>query len=483
MENLNTPTPSIKFQVLSEHQCQVIYNAALQCLENIGVIVHNEEGRQLLKDAGARIEDNIVKIPKSIIQSALETAPNSFNLWSRDGESYLEVAPNHVFFGPGPTCTYFIDPETEERRHAQRGDAGLTARVCDALENIDFVMSLSLYNDVTPVLSPVYEFADMILNTNKPIAAWANDIGTIKGIHEIAKCVVGGEKAFQEKPNYVYFSTFHSPFHHLEQKLGTSLWAVEHGIPVVYLGGPTLGLEAPITAASGLVIFLASALSGLAMMQLKQPGAPVAIGGLPMVMDMFTARPSYGSPEMSLNTAAASELARYLDLPFMGTAGSTDSKTLDAQTGLEITSQILFSALSGAGLVHDVGFLDCADIGSLDLLVLANEVISYTKRIMRGISISQDDIMMELLEAVGPGGYFAAEPESVMRCRTEVWVPKLLDRKTYSNWEAAGELSLRDKVQSRLIEILENHQPPILPDEVQKKIQSILNMEEKRVME
>ncbi len=69
------------------------------------------------------------------------------------------------------------------------------------------------------------------------------------------------------------------------------------------------------------------------MIQLKRPGAPVAIGGMPLVMDMFIARPAYGSPEMCLNTAAAGELAQYLNLPFMGTAGVTEGKLLDAQTG------------------------------------------------------------------------------------------------------------------------------------------------------
>jgi hypothetical protein len=38
------------------------------------------------------------------------------------------------------------------------------------------------------------------------------------------------------------------------------------------------------------------------------------------------------------------------------------------------------SALCGASLVHDVGFLDCADIGSLPYRVMADEVISMEQR-------------------------------------------------------------------------------------------------------
>jgi trimethylamine--corrinoid protein Co-methyltransferase len=472
---------SPKLQVLTEAQCQALVGAALECLDRIGVNVLNPKGRHLLQEAGALIENQRVRIPPDLIRAAIECTPSSFELWHRDGKTVLEITPEALYFGPGPTCTYFQDPDNGERRKARRGDAGLTARVCDALNNIDFVMSLSLYADVTAVLSPVYEFADMITNTTKPIAAWANDLPSLQAIHQIASCVAGGEAALQEKPFFIFFSTYQSPLQHPDENIDTVLWAAEHGIPVAFLGGPTVGLESPVTSASGLVLYLASALSGLAMIQLAKPGAAVAIGGLPSPMDLRTARPSYGSPEMCLNTAAACELARSLNLPFMGTAGATESKLLDAQAGVEISAQVMMAALSSAGLVHDVGFLDCADIGSLGLLVLADEVIDYTRRILRGIEVSPETIMLELIEKVGPGGQFLAEPASVRLSRQEIWMPKVLDRSTYQQWSKAGSQSTADRINDRLRTILVEHQPPSLPAGIRTAINAILAAEEKRI--
>jgi trimethylamine--corrinoid protein Co-methyltransferase len=478
---MQPPTPNrIQFRILSETQCQQLYEATLECLEHVGVLIHHSEARTLLGDAGARIEGSRTFIPRRIIQEALASTPRTFSLYGRDGNHTIQVQPGTVNFGPGPTCTYFYDPQTGERRHARRGDAAMTAQVCDALDNLDYIMSLSLFNDVTPILSPVYEFAEMIANSGKPIIAWATNPETLADIYEIAVQVAGGQERLREKPNFALFATYESPLKHAPNSIGNLLWAAEHGLPVIILGGPTVGLESPVTGASGLVLYLAAALSGLAIVQLKRRGNPIVIGGLPSAMDLRTARPSYGSPEMSLHVAAAAELAHFLGVPFMGTAGASESKRVDSQAALEISLQILTSALSGASLVHDVGFLDCADIGSLDLLVLSDEVIAMTRRMTRGIEVSPKTIMFDLIEKVGPGGHFMAEPESVALCRNEIWMPRLGDRSTYAAWEQKGSKSMETRIHERLAKILSTHQAPPLPGQVLDEIQAILRRAEER---
>jgi len=469
-----------QFQTLTEQQCQEIYLAALECLNRVGVIVNHDEARQLLSSAGARQEGGRLFIPAHIIQDALDSAPRAFSLWGRDGAHEIQIAQDRVHFGPGPTCTYFCDPQSGERRRARRGDAGMTAKVCDALDHIDYVMSLSLFGDVTPVLSPVYEFAEMTANTSKPILAWANNPETLADIYQIAVAAAGGEGALLHKPSFALFGAYESPLCHAGNVLGNLLWAAERGVPIVYLGGPTVGLESPMTGASALVIHLAAALSGLAIVQLKQRGAPMVIGSVPAAMDLRTARPAYGSPEMMLYSAAASDLARYLGIPFMGTAGASESKIIDSQAGIEISMQILMSALSGANLVHDVGFLDCADIGSLSLVVLADEVIAMVKRIMRGVEVNQETIMLDLIEKVGPGEHFLAERESVSLCRSEIWVPKHLDRDPYIIWEQKGAISMETRLNEIVKKILSTHQPAPLPPRAAEKIERILAAAERR---
>ncbi len=463
-----------RFRVLSDEQCQELFVATLECLERVGVGVGNAEARALLVAAGARTDGYRVWIPPHIIRDALAAVPPAFTIWGRDHSRAIRVAQDRVHFGPGLTNTYFVDPETGERRPTRRGDPALVARLADALPNIDYVMGLGLISDVRADLASVYEFAELIANTGKPIIAWAHRVENVAAIYRMAAAVAGGEEALQARPSFGFFATYASPLRHTDEDLANILWAVDHGIPVIYIGGPAMGIEGPFSSASVLVLHLANALSGLAIVQLKRRGAAMAIGGVMSAMDLRTARPAYGSPEMSLHCAAASDVARYLGVPFMGTAGASESKLLDAQAGAEAAVQVLMSALSGAALVHDLGFLDCADIGSLAMLVLSDEIIGMARRIMRGIEVNREAIMLDLIEEVGPGGHFLDHPRSAGRARQEVWVPTLFDRAQYVIWEQKGATDTALRAQARVRTLLARHQPAPLSPDAAEAIRAIL---------
>jgi len=254
---------SPRLRILTDEQCQELYFAALECLDRVGVQINNSRARELLSTSGARSEGSVVRLPSYFVKEALSSVPPAFTIWGRSYNHPIHVSPGRVYFGPGPTCTYFSDPETGKRRKASRGDAAFTARTCDALEHIDYVMGLSLFDDITPVLSPVYEFAESIANTTKPIIAWANTPANLADIYQIALAVVGDEIRLREKPIFGFFATYESPLRIAGEVLDNLLWAVDHDIPSVLLGGPSVGLESPFSAASALVIHLATALAGV----------------------------------------------------------------------------------------------------------------------------------------------------------------------------------------------------------------------------
>lgn len=480
MDSFDTAIHSPHLRILSEDQRRNIYRATLSCLQRTGVEVHNQEARQLLHDAGAGIDGHRVRIPAHIIETTLTDAPKTFTIYGQNRQWDMLIEPGQVRFGPGPTCTYFMDPETGEKHKTQKGDPALTALVCTALDNIDYVMSLGLIDNVTSSLASVHEFAQMITHTGKPILGWAFKKAHLEDIYKIASVVSGGEEAFQQRPNFGFFSTWQAPLTHTDDDLGNCLWAVERNIPIIYIGGGVAGLTAPVTGAGLLVSNLACMLSGMAIFQLKKPGAPVCLGAIPAPMDLRTARVAYGGPEMSLYSAAISEIMQFLNIPFMGTAGASESKILDLQAAIESTFQVVLSQMSKANMVHDVGFLDCADIGSLEMLVMTDEIISQAKRVSRGIEVSEETLMLDLIDEIGSSGSFIATPQTARRCREEIYTSDLIDRNAWATWQENGALTMLERVQKKLADIL-SHPPPIqVSRDTHDRISAIVQAAEQR---
>jgi trimethylamine--corrinoid protein Co-methyltransferase len=478
---MDSAQPNLRLRVLSDTQINLLLRATLECLQRTGVNVLNAQARDLLAASGASVDGVRVRIPPHLVQDAIAASPRTFTIWGRDPRNRLQVVPGRVQFGPGPTCTNYVDPMTGDRRRARRGDPAMTARVCDALENIDYVMGLALPDDVTPELAPVYEFADMVANTGKPIIAWAFTQDNIQDIYEIALAAVGGAEAFHRRPFFGFLATCQAPLIHTDAELRNIFWAIDHGLPIVYIGGSCSGVSSPITGAGALVISLAGILSGLAIMQLYRRGAPVVLGSVTSAMDARSARVSYGSPEMSLYSAATADILEHLNLPFMGTAGISEAKTVDLQAAIEGTVQVVFSMLSGASLPHDMGMLDCADIGSLEMLVLCDEIIDMVRRITRGIEISDTALMLDAIDRIGPGGEFVSSAETARLFRQELWISPLIDRQPWEQWEAAGRPSMLEKIQAKIRAILSSHEPLALPPGAADQIEAILAAAEARL--
>ena len=103
-------------------------------------------------------------------------------------------------------------------------------------------------------------------------------------------------------------------------------------------------------------------------------------GGIPGPLEMRTTIFPYGSPELQLMVSALTDIAHYYRLPMFGTAGGSDSKIFDEQASMECYMTCLFADLSGANLIHDVGFLDHCSVTSYDMMVLA-DLLSASKKL------------------------------------------------------------------------------------------------------
>jgi trimethylamine--corrinoid protein Co-methyltransferase len=472
--NLSQPA-GVHFRVLSDDQCEQIWLAALEVLERVGARFYEGEALALLKKAGCAVSDETrVQFPAAVIRRALQTVPARFTLYARTGEPAIRVEPHRPHFGPGPTCPNFLDPFTGRRRPFVKNDAALTARVCDALANIDYVMSLGSINDVPPGTADIHEFDAMVRETTKPIMSWSFDLESLIKIHRMGVAVKGSAAACAREPFMIFYAEPSSPLKHTAEALQKLIYCARQRIPLVYTPCPIGGGTAPATLAGVLVQSLAEALGGVTLAQLIQPGAPVVIGGVVSILDMRTTILAYGAPELGLMSAAATEVAQYLGLPMFSTAGCTDSKCQDAQAAIEAAMSILPAALSGANFIHDVGFIESAMTGSLEQLVMSDEIIGMARFIARGIRVDAGALAVNAIAQAAETGNFLDLEHTAENFREQFWFPTLMDRFRHGEWAEQGRRSMGDRVGARVRELLAGRRAPPLAQPVARAMDDII---------
>ena len=458
-----------QFRVLSDDQIRDIHRATLEVLEHTGVVLKEPESVALLQGAGARVEKDRVRIPSFLVEEAIRTAPKQVLLYNRDGDKAIVLDDHRSYFGGIFDTPGFIDPFTHERRPFLSTDYRMSALVNDYCPNIHWATWAGDASDFPPPVRDQLAFKMVLPYTKKPIGVNALNESDLTDLFDMAAVVAGGCENLCKRPFVFNTAEPITPLLHRSETIRKVLLCAQLGIPIVYYGMPAAGATAPSSFSGLLVVGNAEILSGLVIHQLKARGAPFVYGFMPSHMDMRTTVWCYGAPEFALLCSAVADIAHYYNLPMYGTAGCGDSQEMDEQAAVETTMTCLMSALSGANLVHDVGLLGGADVLSLELIVLTDEVLDMITKIMGGIEVSPETLAVDLIDKVGPGGTYLTEEHTLKNFR-RFWYPKLFYRNRYDVWSSEGRPNLREKLNRKTREIIEQHQVDPLPDDVLKEL-------------
>lgn len=471
----------VKIDFLGEENIKKILDATYEVMEEVGADIYCDKALSLLKEAGCSVVGNRVKIPRELVKKCIASAPDVIKIYNRNGEEAMELGGRNSYFGSGPTCSNFIDPQTGERRPSRKEDAAATAKVIDALEHMDFAMSLVMIADQNERLADIHETDAMLRNTTKPIATWAFNRDNMEKIFRMCAAVAGNAQRLREKPFLIVYSEPTTPLTHTENAIEKLMIAAEYGIPCVYTSGIIMGAAGPTSVAGCLTVGFAESFTGLVIHQLTNPGAPfiTGVGGSPL--DMKTMQAPYGTPEGSMLETASNEIARYIGLPGFDLAGATESKLVDAQAGMECMFEFLISLLGGGNLIHDSGFIDIGLTGSLAHLVACNEMIGMAKRVAQSIEVTDELIGMDTIKQVGPGGNFLSTKHTYKFFKKEHLLADLVERRSYESWEADGAKDYGERAAERVRQILENHKPQELSQDVIRQLDTIVAEAEKEI--
>jgi trimethylamine--corrinoid protein Co-methyltransferase len=234
------------------------------------------------------------------------------------------------------------------------------------------------------------------------------------------------------------------------------------------------GATSPVTMAGAIAQANAEILAGLVIHQLTNAGAPFIFGAGMSPMDMQSMQPTYSAPEAMMTQAGLCQIGRCLyELPTWGFGGCSASKLADEQAVNEAATYLMMAGWAGTNLVHDVGYLEFGLTYSFDLLVMCNEFIGQVRRMMEGITVDKENLAVECVKRVGPGGHFLGDVHTLNHFR-ENWQPDLTDRRTYQDWQSRGAKSMGQLAKEKIKDLKQSHQPQPLSPEVEAQIDKIL---------
>jgi trimethylamine--corrinoid protein Co-methyltransferase len=162
------------------------------------------------------------------------------------------------------------------------------------------------------------------------------------------------------------------------------------------------------------------------------------MGGFTSSVDMRSGAPAFGTPEYVVASLASAQIGRRFNIP-VRTSAPNASTAVDAQATYE-TGFSLWAAIMGKShlIMHAAGWLEGGLTASMEKLVVDAEMLRAWAQILKPIEFNDDDLAVDAIKDVAPGGHFFGAPHTLARYETAFYRPLLSDWSNFENWRDAG---------------------------------------------
>ena len=461
------------YKPLSPAEIDLIHETTMEVFSEIGFKVHLPEIFEMLRKMGASVDshERIVRIGESIVMELISSIPSELTLYARKAKHNVHLGTGNVYFGTGGTALNVLDYETDQQRAANLLDLVEIVRLVDHLDNIHLLLIPTYPNDLPIEKVDINRFFTGLANTEKHIMGGIYTSQGIRDVIAMAEIVAGSAEALREKPFISMITCGISPLV-FDSKYGALMIQVaKENIPLAVPVEPLCGATAPITLAGNLVIQNCDALIHLMTTQMVNPGAPVLYGCVATSTDLRDLNYLGGPVESGMINAATAQLAQHYGIPYYATAGISDSKILDVQSGYESAVNNLLVALAGADFIHDAaGLMEFAMTVSKEKLVIDNEILGMVQRAVQGIEVNKDTLALDVIRQAGPGGNFTTLRHTRKYMRKEHYFPKLSDREKRQVWEQNGKKTTKERAHEEVERILSEPHRTYIPTDVIKTL-------------
>jgi len=391
---------------MSESQVKLVDGISRELLQDPGLLCYNAEAAELFTKAGAKLEEAEgcvrLRVPDSIIDDALKSAPSKIVLGARDPDNrlILDAHEPRVRFGSGSETNVWLevgfdgDIPTFTRRDGSIERLRTAAHLCENLDNLDFFIRCVNIRDteVTAANKDVNKFLASLDNITRHVQAGLTSAEALDDVIRLGEIIAGGSDAFRENPVLSFITcVIKSPLQIVDDTATKLIEIARRRVPVVISSCPMGGATGSFDEFGMVAQINAELLAGVALHQLAAPGAPVLYGSVPVRTRLDNLNDMYGAPEFNHYNLDCTQMARHYGLPCYSTAGVGDTELPGIQATVEKMLTLMSVPHGGAQYVHYAfGLLERTNVFCPEQAILDDAQIGIVKRNLAAPDITSD---------------------------------------------------------------------------------------------
>jgi len=465
----------VPLSILTKAEIEAIHQATLRILGEIGIVLTHPTAREVLVGTGAAVRGERVLLPPDLVGRALALCPHQVPTCGRGGQTAILGDGSLHWHNLGGAPTVY-EPHSGRRRPATVQDVRDAARLLDALTSATTVTPFFTPQDVPGAVMSLAMLRHTIPCTTKPLHG--------PGLQTAAEVRFAARMAAVVGPPAEVLTLSVSPVSPLgfpDDVVGAIMETARLGIPLSPLPCPTAGATAPLSLAGALAQQNAEVLASVVLAELVHPGLPITYCGRLAMMEPRSGSSVWGGVELGLASAATVQIAHRYGLPVNVYGLSTNSYTLDIQSGYERALNAVVPALAGADELSGIGESGAGVISSYAQMVLDDEIAAGVRRIVRGFAVDEQSLAVEVVAAAmdGPRN-FLGQRHTVRTLRAgELLLTRLAERRSWDEWERSGRQGAAERAQTEAERLLAEHQVPPLGEDQERELDEIMREAER----
>ena len=406
-----------------------IHQISMAILNRVGLDFHADWAAEVFRTHGFAVDGRRVffRDEKKLID-LISQAPRNFTLRARNQEHSLTIGGTEVHYGPGLGAAQVVEADGRQRSGELR-DVIDFQRLFHQSPLIGLMGSspVAASDLAARALGPL-QFQLLLKMTDKAVIAPGGAAANNSLVLDLAAAAFGGRDHFRSQVHFLCVINTLSPLAVSGHSLEALRDYLAAGQGVILTPCAMAGGTGPMTLAGTLAQSNAEVLGAAALAQLLRPEAPVVYGFQSGLMDPASASLAVGAPEQALFLMWGAALARYYGLPSRDGGLLTDAVRPGIQSGYEAMMTALASRKSGLNLIlQSVGIVGGLAAMSLEQAVADLEILAMVERLAAGFTAESEDLALEVVERVGPGGGFLTDRHTLKNCR-RVFQPRLSRR-------------------------------------------------------